>query len=257
MGLTIPETREIIGWMEAAFKLYAERRAHVVGVCEPGETSEQSRDRILLYRDQFSRILRGTADYHVIPPKLLDNLYDLKRKGCPPQDIVELMLACTNWLGGDLSKVDQAFAIPEAVDSVRKNCRKMSEEISTLSLPMLLIRPQDFLREEFPNKRERRKARRLIDTLPEALILMEKLLDRYASAPAPVPTAMLRSATESYFAALLELFGYGEQMLSDLLAVMREIRLFVSPDAVFERNIALKRLGKCSRLSWKNVEIGG
>src|ERR1035441_10409809 len=212
MSLTVAETRELVGWMEAAFKLYAERWAHVYAVCEPGETPEQSRDRILRYRDQFSRVLRGTADYHVITEKLLDNLYDLKKRDCPPQDIVELMLACTNWLGGDFSKVDQAFAIPEAVDSVRGNCRKMSEEISALNLPLLLIRPHDFLQEEFPNKRERRKARRLIDTLPEALILMKKLLDRYASTPAPVPTAVLRSATEAHFAALLALLGHDDEI---------------------------------------------
>jgi len=101
----VPETKELADWMEGAFNLYAERWAHAYAVCEPGETPEQSRDRILRYRDQFSRVLRGTADYHVIPPKLLDNLYDLKKNGCPPQDIVELMLGSTNWLGATYPKL--------------------------------------------------------------------------------------------------------------------------------------------------------
>jgi hypothetical protein len=247
MGLTVAETRELVGWMEAAFTLYAERRAHVYGVCEPGETPEQSRARILLYRDQFTRILRGTADYHIMPSQLLDNLHDLKKRGCPPQDIVELMLATTNWLGGDLSKVDQAFAIPEAVNSIRGNCRKMSEEISALNLPMLVIRPHDFLKEEFPNKRERRKARRLIDSLPDALLHMEKLLEKYSSAPVPVPTAMLRSATEAYFAALLSLLGHEDETLSGLLEAIRAIRTYVSPHAVYERNIAPIRINSGDR----------
>src|ERR1700678_990584 len=121
MGLTVPETRELVGWMEAAFKRYAERRAHVVGVCEPGETPEQSRDRLLLYGDEFSRILRGTADYHIMPEEILDNFYDLKKRSCPAQDVVEFMLACTNWFGGDLSKVDEAFGITEAANTVRSN----------------------------------------------------------------------------------------------------------------------------------------
>jgi hypothetical protein len=234
----VPETRELVGWMEAAFKRYAERRAHVVGVCEPGETPEQSRDRLLLYGDEFSRILRGTADYHIMPEEILDNFYDLKKRSCPAQDVVEFMLACTNWFGGDLSKVDEAFGIPEAVNTVRSNCRKMSEDISALNLPMLLCRPHDFLREEFPNRRERRKARRLIDSLPDALLHMDKLLDRYLSAPAPVPMAVLRSGTEAYFWALLAFFEHDDGTLGELLGAIRAIRFAVSPDATYVRNIA-------------------
>jgi hypothetical protein len=238
MGLTVSETKELVGWMEAAFERYAARQAHVVAVCEPGETPEQSHNRILRYRGQFSRVLRGTADYHVIPPKVLDDLYDLKKCGCPPQDIVELMLACTNWLGGDLSKVDEAFGIPEALNAVRRNCRKMSDDISTLNLSVIFIRPHDFLRAQFPNKRERRRARRLIDGLPDALLYMEKLLEKYVSALAPVPKSLLKSITEKYFSALLAVFGHDDKTLSGLLEAMRAIRFAVSPDATYVRKIA-------------------
>jgi len=114
----------------------------------------------------------------------------------------------------------------------------MSEEIAALNLPLLFVRPHDFLPEAFPDKRERLKARRLIDTLPDALMYMDKLLERYASASAPVPTVVLRSAIEAYFAELLAFLGHDDETLSGLLEAIRAIRNFVSPHAVYVRNIA-------------------
>lgn len=235
MSITVAEFNELVGWMKAAFERYAEQFAHSAFVCEPNETPEQCRARILHYGAEFSRILRGSADYHVKPPKLLDDLFDLKKRACPPQNIVEFMLACTNWFGADLSKFEEAFEIPERLDSVSMNCRQMAEDIETLSLPLFYRSPYNFLREQFPNRRERCRVRRLIDSLPEALRCMEKLLEKCA--PAPVSKPVLRSAVEAYSYGLLYFFHHDHHTLSDLLEAMRAIRSTVSPDTVYVRNI--------------------
>lgn len=248
MSLTVAETRRLAAWMETAFKACAEGSINNGWTSEPYETPEQSRARILRYGSEFSRILRGTADYHVAP-NLAGDLYNLMNLGCPALDIVELMLACTNWFGGDIDYLVEGLGIPEKLNTIGENCRKMEEAISTLNMRILPVRPHDFLRRQFPNKRERRRARRLIDGLPEALRCMEKLLEKYPSVPDPVITAGWNHGVEAYFYALLRYFGQvgvsrGSRprdwylTLSSLFKAIRSVRFHVFPDAAYSRNIA-------------------
>jgi hypothetical protein len=114
---------------------------------------------------------------------------------------------------------------------------------------VLPVRPHDFLRDQFPNKRERRRARRLIDSLPDALHAMGKLLEKYPSVPDPATKAGWNHGVEAYFYALLLYFGHIEvsrgsrqrnwyPTLSGLLRAARAVRLTVSPDVAYSRNIA-------------------
>src|SRR5258707_470691 len=128
MSLTEAETRKLVQWVETAFQRCASRGDNA-GTCGPYETPEQCRARILEYGTGFGRILRGKADYYVAPPELLDDLYGLMKKGCPARDIVELMLGCTNWFGGDISDFVEAVGVPEKLNTLRTNCRQMTEAI--------------------------------------------------------------------------------------------------------------------------------
>lgn len=241
------ETRQVVAWMETAFEACAKRFKDTLMVREPNETSEQCRARILRYGVEFSRVLRGTADYHVADENLLDDLHSLMKLGCPALDIVDLMLTCTNWFGGDISYFDQVFGIPDKLNNLRTNCRQLSEVISdTRELPVPL---HEFLREQFPSQRERRRARRLIHSLPEALYYMEKLLENYPFVPGPATKTELKHSAEAYFYALLCHFGAIEaqrrsrrnwyETLSSLLQAIRAVRLTVLPDAAaYSRNIA-------------------
>src|SRR5437762_4774008 len=237
MRLTVVETGQLVAWMETAFSAYAKASSDSGWTREPYETPEQCQARILQYGSELGRILRGTADYHVAP-ELVDDLYGLMNRGCPALDIVELMLACTNLFGGDISDFVEAVGIPEKLKTVRRNCRQMADAISTLNMRALPVRPHDFLREQFPNNRERRRARSLIDGLPDALHYMEKVLERYPSVPDPVTKAGWKHGIEAYFYALLRYFKYSYPTLSRLLRAIREVRHTVSPDAAYSRNIA-------------------
>jgi len=245
----VAETNQLVAWMETAFEACAEGSSDNGWTCEPYETPEQCSAQIRRYKTEFSRILRGTADYYVADTKLPDDLYSLMKLDCPALDIVELMLACTNWFAGDISNFVEALGIPEKLNTIRKNCRHMAEAISALNMRALPVRPHDFLRAQFPNNRERRRARSLINSLPDALHYLEKLLEKYPSVPDPVIKAGWKHGVEAYLYALLRYFGQIEVSrgsrprnwyvtLSSLLQAIRAVRLTASPDAAHSRNIA-------------------
>jgi hypothetical protein len=226
-GVTKEEREGLEAWMTSAFKKHATVRAGSNLSCVPGETPQQHQARIRAYGQAFGRVILGELPMDDTP-KMLNGLHHLLKSNCPALDLVGLMLLCTE---------DFSMSIPDLLFRVgiRKNdlaalqrtLNRTAHAVDVLNQPALPT-PLDYIEEKFPDIREQRRVRELIETLPDALRYMSALLDSYP----PEPDQLAAADQEHFALGLLYLlvshYGLGSPVVSHLLKAMRRAREAVS-----------------------------
>jgi hypothetical protein len=226
-GATKEERLELERWMTAAFKKYTTARATSGLSILPDETPKQHQARIEAYGHAFGCVILGKIEMNEIT-KLLDDLQHLLKSNCPALDLVELMLLCTE---------DFSMSIPDLLFRVgiRKNdlaalqrtLNRTAHTVKVLNQPALPM-PLDYIEEKFPDMREQRRVRELIEALPDALRYMSVLLDGYPPEPDQATAADRDHFALGLFYLLVNHYGLGYPTLSHLLKAMRCARQAIS-----------------------------
>src|SRR5256885_12391 len=129
--VTLAQGRQSIGWIASGFDQLIARLD-----CEqaPASDLEQYRSVLRRYKDEFIRILKGevTDDEGDLPELPLD-ISRLMRRGCPPLDIVELMLGATSGLSPCFDDLLISCGLTrDSLSDLRRTCEATASIISML-----------------------------------------------------------------------------------------------------------------------------
>jgi hypothetical protein len=197
------ELKELLGWMKAGFREYAD----LCGYWE-GEIHRIIRTQIKKYGKEFGRVLRGdvTLSDNEDLLCLQNDLYGLRTSGCPSQAIVEMMLACTSDYGVTISdllwraqRLDECLRSHENLGFPRERC------------PTIQGLPGEKPCRGFP------RLRRVKRGIPISIQFM--LAVHIQEDPSSRTQYHL-----AYSYRLLKNFGYDHECLAHLLRVMQHIR---------------------------------
>jgi len=160
--------------------------------------------------------------------KLRNDLHNLRRRGCPPLDLVELMLACTNEIQANLPDAMLLLGItPTVLSKLKNNLVWMAKIIRKLNQPA--FSPLDYIKYTFSDSCEQERVRQLTETLHEALRYFSQIIKDYPPEPCPIMAAAQNDLSLLLFYLLLRKYGRGYPTVARLLKAMRTVRESVQP----------------------------
>jgi hypothetical protein len=246
VGCTSQQKRQLSKWVESGFSHYAEILGDRKLVGALTDTPEQNRELIRSYGKEFVRVLEGKTDWGDDLPQLQADLFNLIERGCPVEDIIDLMFACTRGRSLALSDTLEVIGLSDpSLHLLRLTCHFISEKISALNMPQV-PGPLFFLQQLLPelSDEDRNKFRADIQRLPELLAAFGDLLRIYPPEEAHNADmqAILREWELGFFYILLSHFNTGYPTLSRLLRTMRRVRYTVSPKERYLRRFGRVRV---------------
>jgi len=179
-----------------------------------GEIHENIRNQINMYSKEFGRVLRGevvlSTNEDVL--KLKNDLYGLRKWGCPEQALVEMMLACTS---------ESGVTIPDLLWRAERlsECLRSHHNLGfpTEPCPTIQGRPGEKPLRGFPRLRRVRRG------IPLSIqFMLADLGER--------PDFRKRRHL-AYFYLLVKHFGWGHENLAHVLRIMQHVRRRVPPVA--------------------------
>ena len=217
---------EAAAWIEKIF------RSHADNLGKDGEMEAPIRTEIEQYGEEFSRVVRCEEDDY-----LGQDLYELMKRGCPAQAIVELILVCTSGFHFTITDVlREAGITDEVLRDVKQSLPRIVQVIDVLNDPAI-PGPLDTFAKTFPRTLDQRRARRSIEALPDSLRMLAAMLEKYTD-------PMIETIADNVFLLslylLLHHYRGGFETLGRLLRTMRLVRRTVSPDAKSPHNFQTK-----------------
>jgi hypothetical protein len=250
-GLSSEQKRKLLELMASNFKNYSlvvGGRKHVGALTD---SLEQNRTLIESYGAEFGRILDGQTDWLEDLLQLQEDLFALIERGCPPLDIIDLMLACTS--GRSPAFADSLGSVglnDPTLHALKIACHWVAENITALNTPPI-PGPLTFLSRILPELAEEDHARLMndIQKLPELLHVFGDLLNYYPPDKTLIAKVdpWLRECELGFFYMLLDHFKFGYPTLSCMLKAMRHVRYRISPKATYLHRFRRVRVARKKR----------